>query len=93
MQNNLVTKAVEAIYQMDNDQLNQVVDAIRLKRNQLSKLAVRQFLIGDKVSFIDKNQRRAYGTVEKVNKKYIIVDTNPGPKWRISATMLEKEEA
>ncbi|MBR19794.1 MAG: hypothetical protein CMA64_06575 [Euryarchaeota archaeon] len=93
MANNLVTKAVEAIYQMDNDELNQVVEAIRLKRTQLSKLAIRNFLIGDRVSFIDRNNRRTHGTVEKVNKKYIIVDTNPGPKWRVMATMLEKEVA
>ena len=31
MQNNLVTKAVEAIYQMDNDQLNQVIEEMILR--------------------------------------------------------------
>jgi putative ribosome biogenesis GTPase RsgA len=93
MQNNLVTKAVEAIYQMDNDQLNQVIEAVKLKRNHIAKQAVRKFLVGDKVSFIDRNKRRTHGIVEKVNKKYIIVDTNPGPKWRIPGNMLEKESA
>lgn len=93
MQNNLVTKAVEAIYQMDNDQLNQVIEAVKLKRNHIAKQAVRKFLVGDKVSFIDRNKRRTHGIVEKVNKKYIIVNTHPGPKWRIPGNMLEKESA
>ena len=34
---NLVTKASELIYQMDNDQLNEVIEAIKLKRTHLTK--------------------------------------------------------
>ena len=46
--NNLVTKTVDLIYKMDhNDQLNQVIEAIKLKRNQLSRKAVAKFMIGD----------------------------------------------
>ena len=88
---NLVTKAVEAIYQMDNDQLNQVVDAIKLKRQYLSKQAVRNFIVGDMVQFTNKTGGRVNATVEKVNKKYIIVSTHiGGEKWRVPGTMLNK---
>ena len=53
MSNN-VTKAVEAIYKMNNDELNQVVDAIRLKRQYLAKQAIREFVVGDMVQFTNK---------------------------------------
>ena len=89
---NLVTKAVEAVYQMDNDQLQQVVEAIQLKRTHLAKQAIRNFIVGDMVQF--KSRRtggKVNATVEKVNKKYVIVSTHiGGEKWRVPATMLTK---
>lgn len=89
---NLVTKAVEAVYQMDNDQLQQVVEAIQLKRTHLAKQAIRNFIVGDMVQFTSKRTGgKINATVEKVNKKYVIVSTHiGGEKWRVPATMLTK---
>ena len=89
---NLVTKAVEAVYQMDNDQLQQVVEAIQLKRQFLAKQAIRNFVKGDMVQFTSKRTGgKVNATVEKVNKKYVIVETHiGGEKWRVPATMLTK---
>ena len=89
---NIVTKAVEAIYQMDQDQLKQVVDAIQLKRQYLAKQAIRNFVVGDMVQFTSKRTGgKINATVEKVNKKYVIVSTHiGGEKWRVPATMLTK---
>ena len=88
---NRVTKAVEEIYKMDMDELNQVVEAIKLKRQYLAKQAVRSFKIGDMVQFTNKTGGRVNATVEKVNKKYVIVSTHiGGEKWRVPATMLTK---
>ena len=88
---NIVTKAVEAIYQMDNDELNQVIEAIKLKRQYLAKQAVRSFLVGDIVQFTDKRGRKTTGQVRKVNRKYIIVNESAtGTQWRVPATMLTK---
>ena len=91
MSNN-VTKAVEAIYKMDNDELNQVVEAIQLKRQFLSKQAIRNFVVGDMVQFTSRRTGgKVNATVEKVNKKYVIVSTHiGGEKWRVPATMLTK---
>jgi Cu/Ag efflux protein CusF len=88
--NNLVTKASELIYQMDNDQLNQVIEAIKLKRQHLSRQAVRKFTIGDMVQFkSSKTGGKVNATVEKVNRKYVVVSTHiGGEKWRVPATML-----
>ena len=89
---NLVTKSVELIYQMDSDQLREVADAIQLKRQYLAKQAIKNFIVGDMVQF--KSRRtggKVNATVEKVNKKYVIVSTHiGGEKWRVPATMLTK---
>lgn len=88
---NLVTKSVELIYQMDNEQLKQVAEAIQLKRQYLAKQAIKNFIKGDMVQFTNKTGGRVNATVEKVNKKYVIVSTHiGGEKWRVPATMLTK---
>ena len=88
---NLVTKSVELIYQMDNNQLKQVAEAIQLKRQYLAKQAIRNFVVGDMVQFTGKTGGKVNATVEKVNKKYVIVSTHiGGEKWRVPATMLTK---
>ena len=89
---NLVTKASELIYQMDGPQLQEIVEAVQLKRQYLAKQAIRNFVVGDMVQF---QSRRTGGkvnaTVKKVNKKYVIVSTHiGGEKWRVPATMLTK---
>ena len=86
---NRVTKAVEQIYQMDNDELNQVIEAIKLKRTYLAKQAVRSFTKGDMVQFTSRNGGKVNGTVVKVNIKYIIVDAHiGGTRYKVPATML-----
>jgi len=89
MSNN-VTKAVEAIYKMDNDELNQVIEAIKLKRQYLARQAVREFTKGDLVRFKSRTGGYVTGSVQKVNRKYIIVDAHVGgTRYRVPATMLE----
>ena len=88
---NLVTKSVELIYQMDNDQLNEIVEAIKLKRTYLAKQAVRSFLVGDIVQFTKKDGMQVSGQVRKINKKYIIVNESAtGTQWKVPGTMLTK---
>ena len=89
---NIVTKASELIYKMDGDQLQQVVEEIQLKRQYLAKQAIRNFVVGDMVQFTSRRTGgKVNATVEKVNKKYVIVSTHiGGEKWRVPATMLTK---
>ena len=76
---------------MDNDQLNEIVDAIKLKRTYLAKQAVRSFLVGDIVQFTKKNGMQVSGQVRKINKKYIIVNESAtGTQWKVPGTMLTK---
>ena len=88
---NIVTKSVELIYQMDSQQLKEVAEAIQLKRQFLAKQAIKNFIKGDMVQFTSKTGGKVNATVDKVNKKYVIVSTHiGGEKWRVPATMLNK---
>jgi hypothetical protein len=89
---NIVTKSVELIYQMNNEQLKEVAEAIQLKRQYLAKQAIKNFIKGDMVQFTSsRTGGKVNATVEKVNKKYVIVSTHiGGEKWRVPATMLTK---
>ena len=89
---NLVTKASEIIYQMDGPQLQEIIEAVQLKRQYLAKQAIKNFIKGDMVQFTSRRTGgKVNATVEKVNKKYVIVSTHiGGEKWRVPATMLTK---
>ena len=89
--NNLVTKASELIYQMDNDQLDQVIEAIKLKRQHLTKMATRSLNIGDKVSFTSsKTGQLKTGNITKVARKYITIDCGMYDVWRVPGNMVER---
>jgi hypothetical protein len=87
---NTVTKAVQEIYKMDNDQLNQVIEAIKLRRTYLAREATRSFKSGQIVSFKSKTGGKITGSIQKVNRKYVIVDAHVGgTRYRVPASMLE----
>ena len=88
---NLVTKAVENIYQMDSDQLNQVIEAVKLKRTHLAKQVARSIVIGDIVSFEGRRGQTVTGKVTKVNQKTIVVrDTQSQVQWKVTASLVTK---
>tara|TARA_B100001013_G_scaffold327566_1_gene240802 strand:+ start:509 stop:811 length:303 start_codon:yes stop_codon:yes gene_type:complete len=90
---NIVTQASELILKMDNDQLNEVVESIKLKRQFISREAVRGFRVGDLVEFNRrKNSGLVQGKITKVNRKNINVLSNAGTPWRVSATLLRPME-
>ena len=84
---NLVTKASELIYQMDSDQINQIVEAIKLKRTHLAKAVARSVKVGDIVSF-DGRQGPLQGKVIKVNPKTLVVDVGGGCRWKVTASLV-----
>ena len=86
---NLVTKASELIYQMDRDQLNQVVEAIKLKRTHLAKTMARSVKVGDIVSF-EGRDGQLQGKVLKVNPKTLVVDVGGGCRWKVTASLVSQ---
>lgn len=85
----LVNDAGTLILQMTNDELNEVIDMIKLKRGQLSAAAVRNFSEMDEVTFEHKG-RIVEGVVAKVNQKYIHVETISDGKWKVPAAYLTR---
>lgn len=86
---NTVQEIVNLIHNINsNDELNQVLDAWKLRRTYLTRQNVRTLQVGDTVQYDGRNGLTR-GTVEKINRKYIIVST-PFGKWRVPANMLEK---
>lgn len=86
---NRVTKTVELIYQMDNDELNQVIEAVKLKRTHLAKQVARSVLIGDMVQFEGRRGQLIRGQVTKVNQKTIVVrDSATQGQWKVTASLV-----
>jgi len=77
-----------------NDELTSIGDAIKFARAQLANKNKFTLVKGSKVKFTNSRSGGiVVGTVEKVNRKYIIVrEQNPssmfGTNWRVPASML-----
>ena len=76
-----------------NDQLNSIMTAITFARNQLAQKNKFTLRKGSSVKFVSsRSGQTILGTVEKVNRKYVIVKENGkafGGNWRVPANMLE----
>ena len=75
--------------QFTNDQLNSIVAAVTFARNQLAQKARFTLVKGTAVKFVSsRSGQTVIGSVEKVNRKFVIVKTVQGT-WRVPANMLE----
>jgi exosome complex RNA-binding protein Csl4 len=80
---------------LTNDQLDSILTAVRFAKAQLIQQNKNEFRVGTIVKFTkSKTGAVVYGTVEKVNRKYVIVNEKisnslVGAKWRVPANMLE----
>ena len=75
--NKRIQKAVEAIMNLtDTYELNEVINAVKLKQNYLASEARRNFIAGDRVEFTSRNGVKYTGTVDKIKQKYILVNVD-----------------
>ena len=81
-------KMIEDIGVLNNDELNQVVEAIKLRRNQLHFQDAHSLRIGDRVSFTGRHGITEKGVVEKVKIKYVLVRTDRGQRWNVPGSHL-----
>ena len=75
-----------------NEQLDSIAMAIKFARNQLANKNKFTFRAGSQVKFTSsRNGQTILGTVEKINRKFIIVRENGKAfgSWRVPANMLE----
>ena len=74
-----------------NEELNSIGDAIRFARAQLVARNKMSLSIGSKVKFTSSTKGTFTGTVEKINRKFVIVRENGKTfgNWKVPANMLE----
>ena len=82
---------IEDIFKMEATDLNAVVDAIKMRRNQLHTSDAHQFRVGDRVSFAGRHGSTLKGVVERVKIKYILVRTDSGQRWNVPGSHLTME--
>lgn len=82
---------LNAIRDMNNDELNAVIAAVKLQRNWLARSTARSLTVGDRVRFDAGRRGFILGEVTKVNPKNILVKQDGGfTTWRVQASLLEK---
>ena len=79
---------IEDIFKMESTDLNAVVDAIKMRRNQLHTSDAHQFRVGDRVSFAGRHGSTLKGVVEKIKIKYVLVRTDAGQRWNVPGAHL-----
>ena len=84
-------KMIEDIGVLNNDELSQVVEAVKLRRNQLHFQDAHSLKFGDRVFFTGRHGVLEHGTVEKVKIKYVLVRTDRGQRWNVPGSHLTKE--
>ena len=91
-----LNKMIQDIYVLNNDELNKVVDAVKLRRNQLHFTDAHNLKFNDRVSFQGRHGVTETGTVEKVKIKYVLVRTDRGQRWNVPGshlTIIKSKEA
>ena len=90
---NTVLTAVKAIHQANRDELEQIIQAVKLQQTFLAKQSARTFTVGDAVQFKGRQGRTVVGVVTKVNPKTIVVDSPSQGRWKVTASMLTSLES
>lgn len=87
---------INKIFSLDATDLDQVIQAVKMRRNQLHFQNANKLRVGDRVEFEGKNGRTLQGTVSKIKIKYVLVACDNGQRWNVPGshlTLLEKETA
>jgi len=73
---------------MDNNAINQLIETIKQRRNQLHTEAGAKFRVGIIVRFGRTNGQQRSGTIEKMNVKKAVINV-AGQKWNVPFGMME----
>ena len=83
---------VEDIFKMESTDLSAVVDAVKMRRNQLHLQNAQSFKVGDTVFFRGRRNTLCEAKVEKIKIKYVLVRTDSGTRWNVPGSHLTKEK-
>ena len=82
---------IEDIFKMESTDLSAIIDAVKLRRNQLHAKSAHSLRVGDRVSFSGRHGSILKGVVEKIKIKYVLVRTDSGQRWNVPGSHLTKE--
>lgn len=74
--------------QASNEELNTLIEYVKMRRQQITKANVRSIAKGAKVTFTGRNGTVYNGTVMDVKIKNLIVETQYG-RYRVPANMVK----
>ena len=84
-----IVDIINSIFTMDNADINKIVEAVKLRRNQLHFQNTKSFNIGDRVEFTSSRTGTVLtGTVSRVKIKYVVVNCDNVQTWNIPGGML-----
>jgi len=70
------------------EEINTIIALVRDRQRSIQTEIGSSFQVGDSVYFNDKRGARVTGTITKINRKTIKVDTN-GYMWSVSPSLLK----
>jgi len=88
--NKKLQKILEDIYKMNGVDIQSVVDAVKMRRNQLHFSDAQSLRVGDKVSFNGRRGVVEKAVVEKIKIKNVLVRTTSGTRWNVPGSHLTK---
>ncbi len=84
-----IVDIINSIFTMDSSEINKIVEAVKLRRNQLHFTNTKTFKTGDRVEFTSSRTNTVLtGKVSKVKIKYVAVNCDNGQNWNIPGGML-----
>ena len=89
--NKKVIKIIEEIYKMNGADIQSIVDAVKLRRNQLHLKDAQSFRVGDTVFFRGRRNTLCEAKVEKIKVKFVLVRTLDGTRWNVPGSHLHME--
>ena len=89
--NKRLQKIIEDIYKMNGADVQSVVDAIKMRRNQLHFSDAQSFKVGDTVFFRGRRNTLCEAKVEKIKIKNVLVRTLDGTRWNVPGSHLSTE--
>lgn len=93
MTNSTLSEIVKSVMfgNLTNEQLDEVIQAVKFRRSELAKSTKRSITIGSAVSFSDRRGKKYLGHVTDIKVKNIIVKAG-STSYRVPASMLTVEE-
>lgn len=76
------------ILDMDRDQLDRVIGAVKHRRDQLHLVATSSLTVGTRVTFQGRRGETMKGTISRVNIKKVKVNTDNGQIWNVPAGLV-----